>query len=164
MLAYFTKAGFQAHLNKLLGRTVALADLTVANSCELNPGPASKREVRIAVSFPATDGVTRENRFLYYNRMDLVELNNAGYSTTLVLPEDTTVHQLLPFLQRNTGIEFTTYDLEDLPVVAQTSLSSFTLTLKAKAGSPRFKGTCEFVTGRKPTLASVFGSVNLGSV
>jgi hypothetical protein len=86
------------------------------------------------------------------------------FPTTVKVLEDTTIHHILPTINAITGIPFTIYDLEDLPVAAQDSLTTFTLTLQAKASSPLFKGTYTLTVGRKPALATVFTSLSLGSV
>jgi len=162
--AYFAKAAFVAQLNTVLGRTVAAAGVTFANTASLNPGPSSIREIQRDVSYPSADGQSTQSHKVFYNRLDLAGMSAFTFPTTTKVLEDTTIHHILPTIQAITGIPFTIYDVEDLPVVAQDSLTTFTLTLQAKASSPLFKGTYTLTVGRKPALATVFTSLSLGSV
>jgi hypothetical protein len=110
------------------------------------------------------DGQSTVNKKVFYNRVDLADMSKYTFPTTPAVLEDTTVHHILPALVALTGIPFTTFDLEDLPVVAQASLTTFTITLQAKATSPLFKGSYTLTVGRKAALSSVFTSLSLGSV
>lgn len=162
--AYFAKAAFVAQLNTVLGRTVVAAGVTFADTASLNPGPSSNREIQRDVSYPSADGQSTQSHKVFYNRLDLSGMSAFTFPTTTKVLEDTTIHHILPTINAITGIPFTTFDVEDLPVVAQDSLTTFTLTLQAKATSPLFKGSYVLTVGRKPALATVFTSLSLGSV
>lgn len=161
---YFAKAAFVTMLNAVVGRTLDPTKVTFGNTAALSTGFGTNREIQRDAAYPSADGLSTLNHKVFYNRLDLAGLSAYTFPTTTAMLEDTTVHHILPAIVAMTGIPFTTYDVEDLPVTAQTSLTTFALTLQAKVDSPLFKGSYVLTVGRKPALLTLFTSTNLGSV
>ena len=164
MLAPFSKAGFVSLISTLIGRQLDPTKVTLQDQVVPSTGFGTKREVQMVVTFPDAAGTGTLTKTVYYNRRNLKDLETLIVNKGMALGEATTVHKLLNQLERYTGILFTTYDLEDDPVVAQDSLTNFTVTLRAKAGSPQYKGSCTLTFVRKPLTSSLFTSAEIGYV
>jgi hypothetical protein len=164
MFAYFNKARFVSALSTLEGRTLDPATVTLAGTVTAGPFLGSNKEVGRLCSYPSADGLSTLNRTVYYNRMDLAYLTTSVIPKLVQLTDGVMVYDLIPQLIQLTGIEFTTDDLVNAQVTAQSSSTSFTLTLTAKAGSPKFKGSCTLTVARKPALSTAFSTNSINWV
>jgi hypothetical protein len=164
MLAPFSKAGFVTLISNLVGRTLDPTKVTLQDQVVPSTGFGTKREVQMVVTYPDAAGTGTLTKTFYYNRRQLKDLETLLLNKGTLFPEDTTVHKVLKQLERHTGILFTTFDLEDDPVVAQGSLANFTITLRAKSGSPFYKGSCTLTVGRKPLTSTLFTNSDIGYI
>lgn len=164
MLAQFNKAGFVSLISALVGRQLDPTKVTLQDQVVPSTGFGTKREVQMVVTYPDAAGTGITTRTIYYYRRNLKDLETILLNKGTLIAEGTTVHKILNQLERHTGILFTTFDLEDDPVVAQDSLTNFTITLRAKAGSPFYKGSCTLTVGRKPLTSSLFASSDIGYI
>lgn len=164
MLAPFNKAAFVSLISTLVGRQLDPTKVTLQDQVVPSTGFGTKREVQMVVTFPDAAGTGTQTKTIYYYRRDLKDLETLILNKGTMFDEDTTVHKVLVQLERHTGIPFTTFDLEDDPVVAQESLTNFTIMLRAKAGAPYYKGSCTLTVGRKPLTSSLFTNSDLGYI
>lgn len=110
-------------------------------------GQVTTRNTGVRVTAKA-GGPYQGKRDLTYDRLNLASLtatNLAGFQCSAY--NITTVHTLLPMLKYWTGIQFTTDDLENNPLVDNGDNTS-TTTLTAKAGSLGWIGSATLIVTR----------------
>lgn len=163
MLPYFSKATFASKVSALLGRTIALEDMVIPDTAQASTGLGTYRDTQLTVNIPAVGG-GREDITVYYYKLDLSYLATLKIPVNIPFIEDTTIHYILPEIRQATGINFTTHDLEDLPVVAGESLTAFTLPLQAKLGSLMFKGQWAMPVARKVHAQTLLYNTSLSSL
>ncbi|MNQ21063.1 hypothetical protein D3C85_341630 [compost metagenome] len=149
---YFVDGTFIDRLGTLIERTLVQADCVVAPTSTPDTS-ISTRDAVLNITIPKIGGGTEVKEVRYF-KLDLATLA----SFNLVkgkCNENSTVHALLPTIQRLTGIPFTTNDLEDAPVVVTGSVTEFTLPLVAKVGSKWFKGRYDLPVSRKVQLSAL---------
>lgn len=162
MKSYFSDATFVDKLAVLLEKPLDASSCTVATSSRKNVANVSDRDAVLEITIPAPGGTTEVKEIRYY-QLDLDSLRTIPVLKRIAI-EDTTIHTLLPYIRRATGLMFTEADLVDAPVVAGTDLTQFTIPLVAKVGSKFFKGKYDLPALRKPHLQTAMVTNYLGSI
>lgn len=162
MNQFFEKEGFVALIGEALGKTIDPATATIS-SPRPSTGFGTNREAEVDITF-LEEGI-EVTSVVYYFKLDLVGLSGFLLPTKTISYETGTVHSLLPYIRRITGINFSVDDLEDLPpIIDESDLATFKFPLVAKPGSVMFKGSYELVSARKPHLQTIVTNYDLGTI
>lgn len=151
-MSYMTPSltDFLASLNAANSTAYVANDLTFGVPQALSgtwQGQVTTRNTVVRVTAKAGSPY-QGTRQITYDRLDLAKLtavNLAGFQCAAY--NVTTLYNLLPMLQYWTGIQFTTDDLEDAPLVDNGD-STQTVLVKAKAGSLGWIGTATLTVTR----------------
>lgn len=89
---------------------------------------------------------------IFYDRLDLGVLFGGSYRPEVEAIGQSTLWRLLPDINKALGTQFTKRDLEDIDISTLGESSEVTLELRAKPGSPAFKGFTRITFFRRKIL------------
>lgn len=149
-----SKTNLVDRMSKVAGVTFDPATFTLSQPAALT-GDSTGKDTQVKVTALSTAVYKGLARYKY-NRLDLAALPGLmGLPLRVSTDDPTTVYTLFDLIKAQTGLNFSTADLENASIVTSTA-GVRTLLLKAKATSLVWQGSCTLTLGNLPNFSALF--------